>query len=188
MPETDPVPDFAAMSMDAIAAHIAAQKLPPVERWNPAHCGDSEMRIARDGSWFHQGSPIGRQPLVRQFARILRREPDGSFVLVTPGERLTITVEDAPFMAVEMKSEGSGPARRIAFRLNTDELVLAGPDNTLRFDPAGDAAPPYLHVRGGLEARVARPVYYELAALALAEAGSPPGVWSNGAFFAFGPV
>lgn len=186
MPETDPVPDFAAMSMEAIAAHIAAQKLPPVERWNPAHCGDSEMRIARDGSWFHQGSPIGRQPLVRQFARILRREPDGSFVLVTPGERLSIAVEDAPFIAVEMKSEGSGPARRIAFRLNTEELVIAGPANGLRFDREAEAPPPYLHVRGGLEARIARPVYYELAALALAEANMPAGLWSDGAFLAFG--
>jgi len=106
-------------------------------------------------------------------------------VLVTPGEKLDIAVEDAPFVAVEMTSEGAGAERRLAFRLNTDEHVLAGPDNRLRFDVADDGTPrPYLHVRGGLDALVGRAVYYELVELALAEGATPPGLWSAGAFFA----
>lgn len=172
-------------SLADIAAAVSAQKLPPVDQWHPAHCGDSEMRIARDGSWFHAGSPIGRPALVKLFSTILRREADGSFVLVTPGEKLDITVEDAPFVAVEMTSEGAGTDRRLAFRLNTDEHVLAGPGNRLRFVVAADGTPrPYLHVRGGLDALVGRAVYYELVELALAEGATPPGLWSAGAFFA----
>ena len=104
---------------------------------------------------------------------------DGGHVLVTPAEKLTIDVDDAPFLAVELKSEGEGKARTLAFRLNTGDLVVAGPDRALRLD-----ARPYLHVRRGLEALIARPVYYELAELALAEGGDPPGLWSGGAFFA----
>src|ERR1700741_1548701 len=96
--------DLASLSLADIARLAAARKMPPVERWNPGHCGDSEMRIARDGTWFHQGSPIGRPAMVRLFSTILRREADGSFALVTPVEKLTIEVEDAPFVAVEAKS------------------------------------------------------------------------------------
>jgi hypothetical protein len=141
------------------------------------------MRIARDGTWFHQGGPIGRPAMVRLFSTILRREPDGRHVLVTPVEKLDIEVEDAPFVAVELKSEGEGRERRLAFRLNTGDMVVAGPDHPLRFEAAEDGPHPYLRVRGGLEALVARPVYYELAELALAEGMEPPGLWSNGAFF-----
>jgi uncharacterized protein len=180
----DPAPDLASMSLAEVARALAEQRLPPVEKWNPAHCGHSDMRIARDGTWFHQGSPIGREAMVRLFATILRRESDGSFVLVTPGEKLDIEVEDAPFIAVELKSEGDGEARRLAFRLNTGELIVAGPANALRFDSTPDGPAPYLHVRGGLDARLARPVFYELAELALAEGHLPPGLWSDGMFFA----
>lgn len=180
----EPPPDLAAMSLTQVAQALAAQRLPPVDTWNPAHCGHSDMRIARDGTWFHQGSPIGREAMVRLFATILRREPDGRHVLVTPGEKLDIDVEDAPFIAVELKSEGEGDMRRLAFRLNTGDLVVAGPANALRFAATGDGPVPYLHVRGGLEARLARPVFYELAELALAEGRTPAGVWSDGAFFA----
>ena len=168
-----------------IAAALADAKLPPVDQWHPAHCGDSDMRIARDGTWFHGGTPIGRPELVKLFSTILRREADGSHVLVTPAEKLDIAVEDAPFVAVELTSEGEGPSRQLAFRLNTGEHVLAGKGNVVRFEVAADGTPrPYLHVRGGLEALIARPVFYELADIALAEAGSPPGVWSDGVFFA----
>jgi hypothetical protein len=183
MPMTPP-PDFASLSLTDIARMAQENRLPPVESWNPEHCGDSEMRIARDGTWFHQGSPIGRPAMVKLFSTILRREADGSFVLVTPVEKLTIEVEDAPFQAVEMKAEGEGEAMRLAFRLNTDELVTAGPEHALRFE-AGPR--PYLHVRGGLEALVSRSVYYELAQIALNNGSAPPGVWSNGAFFALEP-
>jgi hypothetical protein len=145
------------------------------------------MRIARDGTWYHQGSPIGRQPLVRLFSTILRREEDGRFVLVTPGEKLDIDVDDAPFVAVEVKREGTGPEARLAFRLNTGDLVIAGPDHPIRFVEAKGGPHPYLEVRRGLDALVVRPVYYELAELALAQGDDPPGLWSDGAFFAIEP-
>lgn len=183
----EPLPDLSALSLAEIARLAEERKLPPVDRWNPTHCGDSEMRIARDGTWFHQGSPIGRQAMVRLFSTILRREEDGGYVLVTPAEKLDIAVEDAPFVAVELKVEGEGPAMRLAFRLNTGDLVSAGSDHPLRFEERAEGPRPYLHVRGGLEALVARPVYYELAALALANDAVPPGVWSNGAFFPLEP-
>jgi len=186
-----PPPDLASLSLAEVARLAAERKLPPVERWNPTHCGDSEMRIARDGTWFHQGSPIGRTEMVRLFATILRRESDGGYVLVTPGEKLDIAVDDAPFTAVEMKAEGQGRAARLAFRLNTGDLVTAGADHPLRFADTDDGPRPYLHVRGtigaGLEALVARPVYYELAQIALAGDDDPAGVWSSGAFFALEP-
>lgn len=173
-----PPADLAGLGLAEIARLAEAKRLPPVEKWDPPHCGDSEMRIARDGTWFHQGSPIGRAEMVRLFSTILRREPDGGFVLVTPVEKLSIEIEDAPFVAVEVKSEGARDGRRLAFRLNTGDLVLAGPGHPLRLGER-----PYLTVRGGLDALIARPVYYELAELALAEGAEPPGLWSDGAFF-----
>ena len=182
MPMPPPPEDLAGLSLAEIARLAEEKKLPPVDKWNPSHCGDSEMRIARDGTWFHQGSPIGRQAMVRLFSTILRREPDGRFVLVTPVEKLDIEVEDAPFVAVELKAEGEGEATSLAFRLNTGDLVIAGPDHPLRFEAGPEGPHPYLEVRGGLDALVARPVYYELAELALA-GGDPPGLWSGGAFF-----
>lgn len=182
-----PPPDLAALSLADIARLVAEEKLPPVDRWNPPHCGHSEMRIDREGQWFHQGSPIGREAMVRLFARLLRREADGSFVLVTPMEKLTIDVADAPFLAVELKAEGEGAAARLAFRLNTGELVPAGPAHPLRLAETAEGPRPYLLVRAGLEARLARPVYYELAERALAEGAEPAGVWSDGAFFALAP-
>ncbi|EPR16565.1 hypothetical protein M527_20020 [Sphingobium indicum IP26] len=180
----EPPPDLASLSLTDIARLLQEKRLPPVEKWNPDHCGDSDMRIARDGTWFHQGSPIGREAMVRLFSTILRREPDGSHVLVTPVEKLSIEVEDAPFVAVELKSEGEGRTRSLAFRLNTGDLVAAGPDNALILRETPDGPHPYLHVRGGLEALIARSVYYELMNLALDEGAEPIGLWSNGAFFA----
>jgi hypothetical protein len=182
-----PPPDFSALSLTEIARMAEENRLPPVESWNPEHCGNSDMRIAPDGTWFHQGSPIGRMPMVRLFSTILRREPDGRFVLVTPAEKLDIEVEDAPFTAVEMKAEGEGETMRLAFRLNTGDLVSAGPERGLRFEEREDGPRPYLHVRSGLEALVARPVYYELAEIALGNGSQPPGVWSDGAFFPLEP-
>jgi hypothetical protein len=186
---TAPPRDSAGRSLGELAALLKAGKLPPVHLWNPTHCGDSAMRIARDGTWFHEGSPIGRKELVRLFSTILRREPDGSFVLVTPYEKLDISVEDAPFIAIEVTTAGEGPDRRLIFRTNVDDLVEAGPDHLLRVETAADGTPrPYLHVRAGLEALVNRPVFYELADLALAEGATPPGLWSGGAFFPFLPA
>lgn len=179
----DPLPDLATLSLTQVAQALAEQRLPPVDQWHPTHCGDSEMRIARDGTWYHQGAPILREAMVRLFASILRREPDGSHVLVTPGEKLDIVVDDAAYVAVEVKSEGTGADRRLAFRLNTGELVVAGPDNALRFGANGDEPRPYLHVRGGLEARIVRTVYYELVEFAIAEDGERPQLWSDGVAF-----
>jgi hypothetical protein len=183
----DPLPDLNTLSLADIARLMQEKRLPPVEKWNPTHCGDSEMRIARDGTWFHQGSPIGREAMVRLFSTILRREPDGSFVLVTPVEKLSIEVEDAPFVAVEVRAEGEGRGRSLSFRLNTGEIVQAGTENLLTVRESEDGPRPYLHVRAGLEALVARSVYYELMNLAIEEAGdassSPVGLWSAGCFF-----
>lgn len=182
MPMETP-PDLASLSLTDVARLLAEKRLPPVEKWNPDHCGDSEMRIARDGTWFHQGSPIGREAMVRLFSTILRREADGSHVLVTPVEKLSIEVEDAPFIAVELKTEGIGRERRLAFRLNSGDLVSAGPDNALFIRETAQGPHPYLHVRGGLEALVARSVYYELMNLALDEGDARIGLWSNDIFF-----
>mgnify|MGYP001291260355 CR=1 FL=1 len=184
----EPLPDLATLSLPDIARLLAEKKLPPVDQWNPDHCGDSEMRIARDGTWYHQGSPIGREAMVRLFSTILRREPDGSHVLVTPVEKLDIAVEDAPFVAVELKSEGEGRTRALAFRLNTDDIVVAGPDHGIRAGGSADDPRLYLHVRHGLQARIGRSVYYELAEMALAQNPDRPGIWSKGEFFPLTPA
>lgn len=184
---TNAPPAVFSDALAAIARDLAARKLPPVENWHPTHCGDSEMRIAADGTWFHQGTPIGRPAMVQLFSTILRREADGSFVLVTPGEKLDIAVDDAPFTAVEVVSEGAGRDRTLAFRLNTGEHVIAGPEHAVRVATAADGTPrPYLHVRRGLEALIGRAVFYELVELAFAEGAEPPGLWSGGACFVFG--
>ena len=158
----------------------------PVERWNPEYCGEIEMRIAADGAWFYRGSPIGREALVRLFASILRREPDGRHVLVTPVEKVGITVEDAPFMAVEMAVEGEGPRRVLTFRSNVGDIVAAGPDHPLRFATEAETGglKPYLRVRGGLEALLTRSLVHDLVEMAEEKDGTT-GLWSGGAFFAF---
>ncbi len=179
--------DSAGQSFAEIVARLGDRRLPPVDAWHPTHCGDSDMRIAADGTWWHAGTPIGRPELVRLFSTILRREADGSFVLVTPGEKLDIAVDDAPFVAVEATIDGSGAGTSIAFRLNTGDHVIAGPDHALRLETAADGSPrPYVHVRSRLDALVLRPVFYHLAEVALAI--DPPGLWSGGAFFPFGPT
>lgn len=172
-------PDIAKLSLAEIAELVTARKLPPVQQWDPEKSGDSEMRIAADGRWFHQDGEITRPAMVRAFASLLRRENDGSHWLVTPHERLSITVEDAPFLAVELQSESEGQSRKLAFRLNTDDLVIADADHTIELRNQL----PYLHVRDGLWAKLTRSVYYELAELALAENPDAPGIWSNGSFF-----
>lgn len=173
-------------TLTEIATLLGERKLPPVDQCHPTHCGDSLMRIAADGTWFHEGTPIGRAELVRLFSTILRREADGGYVLVTPGEKLDIVVDDAPFVAVAVTSEGEGEGRTLGFRLNTGDHVVAGPDNRLRVETADDGTPrPYVHVRGGLDALINRATFYELADWALAEYATPPGLWSGGVFFPF---
>lgn len=145
----------------------AGKGLPPVERWNPPFCGDLDMEIRRDGTWFYLGTPIGRMPLVQLFSTVLRKDEDGKTYLVTPVEKVGIRVEDAPFVAVEVDASGKGSDQVLTFRTNVGDVVEAGPDNPLRFvDEEGtDGLKPYLLVRGRLEALVARPVMYELAEL-----------------------
>jgi hypothetical protein len=156
----------------------------------PFDCGDLDIRIAHDGSWHYRGSPIGRLPLVKLFASVLRREADGSYWLVTPAERGRILVDDAPFLAVELTVAGKGCEQQLIFRTNLDDIVTAGPGHPLRVEAAPSGEPqPYILVRDGLEARLSRPVFYELAALALdtpVAGKTPPGVWSNGIFFRVG--
>jgi uncharacterized protein len=159
-------------------------------RPSPTDCGDLDMRIARDGSWFYRGTPIGRLPLVKLFASVLRREADGRYWLVTPAERGRIEVDDVPFLAVAVTVEGEGHDQRLIFRTNLDEFVTAGPDNPLRVETAASGAPaPYILVRDGLEARLARPVFYELVELGTEERIGKTtqfGVWSRGVFFRLG--
>jgi hypothetical protein len=179
--------DFSQLSLTEAAELLAARQLPPVEKWHPAREGDSAMEIRADGSWYHEGGRINRPAMVRLFSTILRREPDGGHVLVTPVEKLSIAVEDTPFRAVEMKSEDEGEARTLVFRLDTDDLVMADADHPLRFGSDPDDPDPRLHVRGvignGLEARIDRALYYEIVEMALAEGAEPPAIWSNGACF-----
>nr|WP_245479627.1 DUF1285 domain-containing protein [Hansschlegelia zhihuaiae] len=166
----------------AEAAEACSRGPAPVETWNPAHCGEIDIVIKADGEWRYKGSPIARPALVKLFSTVLRRDPDG-FVLVTPAEKLSISVEDAPFVAVEMASDGEGRERRLRFRTNVDEVVDAGPDHPLRFGEAADGGfKPYVRVRGDLWALVARSAVYDLVDLAEEKDGAL-GVWSGGAFY-----
>lgn len=172
-------PDLAKLNLSDIAELVANRKLPPVESWEPAETGDSEMRIASDGKWFHQGGEITRPAMIRAFSSLMRRDSDGQHWLVTPQQKLSIIVDDAPFIAAELQSEGEGQARSLAFRLNTDDLVFADAEHPIEVRNGL----PYLHVRGGMWAKLARPVYYELANLALAENADAPSIWSKGSQF-----
>lgn len=172
-------PDFAKLGLNDIADAVAARKLPPVESWQPSDIGDSEMRIAADGKWYHQGGEITRPAMVRAFSSLLRRDSDGSYWLVTPQQKLSIMVDDAPFIAVEMHSEGHGPERTIAFRLNSDDMVFADGEHPLELRNTL----PYVHVRAGLWAKLARSVYYELVEYAVNENPDAPRLWSKGQCF-----
>jgi hypothetical protein len=187
MPESQPPIELQGLDLKQLQALIDARQLPPVDKWNPDRCGHSGMRIARDGTWYHEGRPIRRPAMVRLFSTVLRREPDGRHLLVTPVEKLEIDVEGTAFRAVEMESEGEGEQRRIAFRLDSGDAVILGPGHPLRLEADEHGPSPRIRVRHGLEAELARPVYYELAEIALAEGHQPPGVWSDGAFFALEP-
>ena len=184
MPETRPPIAITGRSLANLAQLIGERTHPPVDRWNPDHCGQSDMRIAADGTWYHMGTPITRPAMVRLFSTVLRREPDGSHVLVTPVEKLSIEVEVTAFRAIAMTSEEEGDKRRIAFELDSGDAVILGADHPLTIGTDAHGPSPRLAVRHGLEALIARPLYNELAEIALAKNNDPPGVWSEGAFFA----
>jgi hypothetical protein len=175
------------LSKVAAAAEAAPRRrgLPPVHLWNPPHVGEIDIVIRKDGSWVHEGGVIGREALVRLFSTILRKDPDGTY-LVTPQEKLRVTVEDAPFVAVRVDREGQA----LRFLTNVGDEVEAGPGHPIRVqsDAAGEPRP-YIHVRNGLEALITRPVFYELAELAEERPtaqGREFGVSSNGAWFPLG--
>ena len=183
MPERRPPITVTGQSLAELVAAIGERRTPPVERWDPPLCGHSGMRIASDGTWFHEGSPIARPAMVRLFATVLRREADGSHVLVTPHEKLAIDVDLTAFRGIAMTHEGEGADRRIAVELDSGDAVILGGAHPLRMV---DETPRIL-VRHGLEALLARPLYYELAEIALAEGHDPPGIWSDGCFFSLQP-
>ena len=172
--------------MDALADTSEGER--PVERWNPELCGDIDIVIKADGSWWHEGSMITRRGLVELFASVLRKDADGVTYLVTPVEKLAITVERAPFLAVRVDAMGRGEAQRLFFKTNLDETVEAGPDHPIRVktDPETLEPDPYVLVRGRLEAAIGRAVFYELVELAV-ERDGVLGVWSGGTFFPLGP-
>ena len=156
-------------------------------------CGDIDMRIARDGTWFYEGSPIERQNLVKLFASILMRDDKGSFWLTTKVERCRISVEDAPLLAVEMRSEGDKDKQQLIFRTNVDDVVIAGSENPIivRVNPETSEPSPYIRVRDGIEALITRAVFYDLVELGVEktqENTSVLGVWSGGIFFKLGDL
>jgi hypothetical protein len=157
----------------------------PVEKWNPPYCGDIGMKIRADGVWIYGGTPIGRMPLVKLFAGVLRKDADGKHYLVTPVEKIDVAVEDAPFLAVEMEVQGAGRTQRLVFRTNVDDIVTAGHEHPVRFvtEPGSGGLKPYLLVRGCLEALVTRALYYDLVELAVTDAERGFGLWSDGVFF-----
>jgi hypothetical protein len=165
----------------------AGRGLPPVHLWNPPFCGDLDMRIASDGTWFYMGTPIGRPALVRLFSTILKRE-DGKHFLVTPVEKVGIRVDDAPFLAVEMLEENDASGRLLRFRTNVDDWVRCDAAHRLRFEAAADGGlTPYLHVRADLWAKVTRPLYYDLVDIGeerVVDGREMFGVASSGEFFA----
>ncbi|WP_225029465.1 DUF1285 domain-containing protein [Xinfangfangia pollutisoli] len=178
-----------APSADALAAAAKAagkKGLPPVHLWNPPFCGDLDMRIARDGTWFYLGTPIGRAPLVKLFSSILKREGERYF-LVTPVEKVGIQVEDAPLFAVDFTAEGKGRDQRLTFVTRTEDEATAGPDHPLRVERAEDGEPsPYILIRNGLWARIDRKSFYRLVDLGCHEThegASWFGLWSLGRFF-----
>ena len=178
-------------ALESLAAALGKGKTPPVEKWNPPFCGDLDMRIAADGTWFYLGTPIGRPALVRLFASVIKRE-EGRYFLVTPVEKVGIRVDDAPFLAVEMEIENRGPQQNLLFRSNVDDVVRCDADHRLRFEPEAGTGGlrPYLYVRRDLWAKVTRALFFDLVGIGeVREEGGRRmfGVVSAGEFFAMAP-
>ncbi|MBB5048355.1 hypothetical protein HNR60_003121 [Rhodopseudomonas rhenobacensis] len=182
-----PIQNLDGLAAAATTASKPGKGLPPVHLWNPPFCGDLDMRIASDGTWFYLGTPIGRPALVRLFSTILKRE-DGKHFLVTPVEKVGITVDDAPFLAVEMVREVQADAPLLRFRTNVDDWVTCDAEHRLRFEVAADGGlMPYLHVRAELWAKVTRALYYDLVDIGeerVVDGRAMFGIASGGAYFA----
>ena len=172
-------------AFDDLVAAARDRKLPPVERWRPARVGTIAIRIAANGDWFHEGERIERAAIARLFATILRLE-DGEYHLVTPAEKLRIQVDDAPFIAVDMEAEGEGTERRVVFVTNMGDAVLADAAHPVVVENKRGEPRPYVEVRRGLRALIARSVFYRLVALASEEADGEVCLWSGGARFLLG--
>lgn len=180
-------PDLAGMSLAEIAQAVESRKLPPVAQWHPTETGESHMRIARDGRWYHEGSAITRPAMVRAFSSLLRRDDDG-FWLVLPHEKLSIAVDDAPFIATDARlaEESGGPA--LTFRINTDEFTTVDADHPLIVRGTPDEPAAYVVVRNGLEAKLDRSTWLQLADMALASGADPLAVTSRGVTFPLDPA
>lgn len=186
----DILKEIEAAQRDASAKDGRARGLPPIHKWNPSKVVELDMRICRDGSWLYMNSPIGRKRMVKLFSTVLRRDDDDEFYLVTPPERLHITVDDAPFVAVSMDVKGKGQDQVLVFVTNVGDITAAGPDAPLRMtiDPKTDEPSPYVLVRDRLEALINRAVFYDLVELGVeyeVDGQTQFGVWSGGTFFAF---
>lgn len=191
-PARDPAREEGGRRLREIFARLSKEKYPPVHLWEPDFCGDIDIRIARDGQWYYMGTPIARPEIVRLFASVLRHDDDG-YYLVTPVEKLRITVEDAPYLAVRVEDVGSRDEPALLFHTQTDEPVLADADHPLflRHDPETGEDRPYLLVRDRLEALIARPVYYELVDRLFTrriDGVAMLGLKSRGVFFPFAPA
>lgn len=186
MPADTQTPDALQSLLDA--ARSAGDGLPPVERWHPAYCGEMDLVIKRDGSWWHEGRRITRQRLTRLFSTILRKDDDGVHYLVTPVEKIGIEVEVAPFLAVRVDVSGEGQEQSLIFTNNFGDVSVAGPENPISVgrDPETGDPQPLIRVRAALDALMTRPVYYELAEIAVEHDGRT-GVWSGGIFHALEP-
>lgn len=193
MPQTTPINPASLLSGIEQQVWARGKRGPaPVDKWEPDFCGDIDMRIARDGTWYYMGSPIGRVAMVQMFASVLRRDADGKYYLVTPVEKIGITVDDAPFTAIEMKVENKGRDQILSFRTNVDDWVTVDAGHPLRLTltPQTQEPSPYVLVRGRLEALINRAVFYDLVELCsdeVIDGTSQFGVWSSGQFYVFMP-
>ena len=176
---------LASLKAHAADGSSPEKRLPPVETWNPAHCGDAGFEILRDGTWLHEGTRITRESLVSLFASILRKDEDGQTYLVTPVEKIRVQVADAPFLAVRVDRHGAGAGQTLVFTTNVGDVVTCGPANPLRVSYEGQEPRPYVLVRGRLEARILRAPFYELVEWGEVREGTL-GVWSGGAWFELG--
>ncbi|MDH3690965.1 MAG: DUF1285 domain-containing protein [Gammaproteobacteria bacterium] len=183
----------ASVTLSELLERVKHEKLPPVHQWDPQSCGEMDMRIARDGTWYYMGSPIERAALVRLFSTVLRRDSDDEHYLVTPSEKLRIRVDDAPFVAVELGVSGTGRNQQLIMRTNIDDAVMIDQSHPIwvRYPNEGDQPAPYVLVRDRLEALVSRSVYYELVELGAErqlDGETKYGVWSAGQFFVLGKL
>jgi len=184
----EPPPELAALSLTEVAELVAARKLPPVDTWQPAVVGESHMRIGPDGRWFHEGGEIRRPAMVRAFASLLSRDEAGQHWLVTPTQKLSIAVDDAAFIAIDVKLDGTPDEPVLVFRLNTDDIVIAGPDHAIASEGDPETPAIYLHVRHGTRARLNRSTYAQLVEIALErDPGAGLCVMSQGELFSLIP-